>query len=800
MMFAKKHTAPAEPKNKCDVYYDTYYNKPIDDGLVYLESRDGMDFTGNIFRIAQELCTNPAYAHLRMCVRVRDGVQAKVEALCARYGLDRSRFEFAGTEWQAIEVMERARFLVTDSGMPWAYIKREGQVVLNTWHGTPLKVMGKFTPTEEHTVGGVQHVFLSSDYALFPSDYMREKMLRSYMVDKVASGRAMMEGYPRNSVFFDAQGRGRVREELGFGDKTVYAYMPTHRGNRVQSKNSSQLIDVLDYLCELDCYLNDSELLLVKLHVFNQSQIDFRQFDHIVAFPEGYEPYDVLNATDCLITDYSSVMFDYANTRNNIILFTYDEEEYFQDRGTYFPLSELPFPSVKTVGDLLGAMRAGKTYDDAEFLGRFCTYDNATAVDRICRQVFLGQDCCTTRPIANGKENVLVFAGSLAKNGITTALMNMLKSVDKSEKNYILAFKRQEVNSDPARVKAIPSDIDYIPLFSDQYYTTDERAAYDAFRAEKEDWDVEYPDLLKRLFKREWDRYYWGIHFSDVIQFDGYGINVNLLFLAADARRSVIVHNDMLKEMREKGNQHGPTLRLVYSSFEHVGVVSDRLVGTVEEISGRSDNVLVVNNIHDAQGVRERAQMPIELQKDTLVRCWTPGSIADFVSNEGYKFITIGRFSPEKGHMRLISAFDRFCDLHPTAKLMIVGGHGKLYDETLKFVLKQRHYEQIVVVRSLMNPMPILAKSDLFVLPSLYEGLPMVIQEADCLGIPVLSTDIEGPRGFMGQYGGYLCPDSEEGIYEGLLAFTRGEVKPMHVDYAARNELAMSQFNRLFGE
>ncbi len=799
-MFARKQKAQAEPQNKCDVYYDTYYNKPIDDGLVYLESRDGMDFTGNIFRIAQELCANPAYAHLRICVRVRDNVQAKVEALCARYNMDITRFEFVDREWKAIEVMERAKYLVSDSGMPWGYIKREGQVLLNTWHGTPLKVMGKFAPTEEHKVGSVQHLYLSSDYALFPSDYMREKMLKAYMVDKVASGRAMMEGYPRNSVFFDKDRAVQLREELGFEGKTVYAYMPTHRGNSACGKNSSQLIDVLDYLCELDCYLDDSELLLVKLHVFNQSQIDFCQFDHIVAFPEGYEPYDVLNATDGLITDYSSVMFDFANSRKSIILFTYDEEEYFQDRGTYFPLSELPFPSVKTVHELLGAMRAGKTYDDAEFLERFCTYDNATAAERICRQVFLGQDCCQTQAIANGKENVLVFGGSLAKNGITTALFNMLRRVDKQERNYILAFKRQEIDADPTRVKAIPEDIDYIPLFSDQYYTTQERTVYDAYRRERENWDIEYPEELARLFKREWDRYYWGIKFSNVIQFDGYGVNVNLLFLASDATRSVIVHSDMLKEISERRLQHGPTLKLVYSSFEHVGVVSDRLVDTVEAISGRRDNVLVVNNIHDADGVRERAKLPLELQKDTLLRSWTPGGIKDFTENEGYKFITIGRFSVEKAHKRLIAAFDRFCDLYPTSKLMIVGGHGNLYDETVKFALQQRHYQQILIVRSLANPMPVLAKSDLFVLSSLYEGLPMVIQEADCLDVPVLSTDMEGPRAFMTQYGGYLCPNSEEGIYEGMLAFARGEVQPMNIDYAARNELALSQFNRLLGE
>ena len=789
-----------ENKNKCDVFYNTYYNLPLDDNLVYLESRDGLDFTGNILRIAQELSSNPAYRNLRFCVRARgDSVKNKVIALSTRYDLDPSRFEFVEYEWQAVEAMERAKFLVSDSGMPWAYVKREGQVVLNTWHGTPLKVMGKYIPTEEHKIGTVQHFFLSSDYILFPSEYMKEKMLRSYMVDKVASGKALMEGYPRNSVFFDKSQRVAVRKELGFENKTVYAYMPTHRGTSVQSKNSSQLVDVVDYLSELDCYLSDSELVLVKLHVFNQSQIDFNQFNHIKPFPEGYEPYDVLNATDCLITDYSSVMFDYANSGNNIILFPYDEEEYFKDRGTYFPLSELPFPVVKTVKGLRDAMRVGKCYDDRAFLATYCTHDNLAAVKRICRQVFLGENCCVTQDIYNGKENVLIFAGSLAKNGITTALVNLLNNLDLSKRNYFVAFKRQEVDADPSRIKAIPESIDYLPLMSDQYYMSDERAAYDAFRAETGP-DAIYPEPLRRLFKREWDRYYWGINFSNAIQFDGYGVNVNLLFLEARAKRSVFVHSDMLQEIKLRSLQHYATLRKVYSSFETVAIVSEPLRESVQTISGRSDNIQVITNVHDYKRIRERALLPIEIEKDTLLRSWTPGGITDFVDNEGFKFITIGRFSPEKGHERLIRAFDRFCDKYPDAKLMIIGGHGALYDKTIKLVLQQRHYKQIYILKSISNPMPILAKSNLFLLSSLYEGISMVIQEADSLGIPVVSTDIEGPRSLMEQYDGYLCPDSEEGLYSAMLAFTRGEVPVMNIDYAQRNANVLARFEAILSD
>ena len=60
----------------------------------------------------------------------------------------------------------------------------------------------------------------------------------------------------------------------------------------------------------------------------------------------------MLNAVDCLITDYSSVFFDYANTKRKVILFAYDHKEYLGDRGLYFPLEDMPFPKVYNYEEL----------------------------------------------------------------------------------------------------------------------------------------------------------------------------------------------------------------------------------------------------------------------------------------------------------------------------------------------------------------------------------------------------------------------------------------------------------------
>ena len=67
--------------------------------------------------------------------------------------------------------------------------------------------------------------------------------------------------------------------------------------------------------------------------------------------------------------------------------------------------------------------------------------------------------------------------------------------------------------------------------------------------------------------------------------------------------------------------------------------------------------------------------------------------------------------------------------------------------------------------------MSILKKCDLFILSSLYEGLGLVILEADTLGVPVISTDVEGPKGFMEEHGGFLVPNNEDGILWGMNEF-----------------------------
>ena len=480
--------------------YNTYYHKKLEDHLVYVESRDGNDFTGNILRIVEALSSGE-YGEYEIVVYAHEDVLDKIERLKKNYYLKISKItskESTATVW-----MEKAKYIITDSGLRPKFVKKPGQIVFNTWHGTPFKTMGRHNEAEEHRCGNIQQVFFACDYLLFPNDYMKEKMLNSYMMEKIYPGKILNEGYPRNSVFFTDS--NDFKDKLGFKGKTVFAYMPTFKGLLLNRKDEKQNSDIFNYLLEIDEKLNDDQILLVKLHVYNHKKIDFSRFNHILPFPKDYETYDVLNLVDCLITDYSSVMFDYANTGRKIVLFNYDEEEYMKDRGTYMPLASLPFPKVQTVDDLIKELNSDKNYDDNDLIEKYCTYDNPNAIDNICRHVFSGEKICQVETVENNKKNVLIDLGENVDYQKIDKLINKLGNLDLNEKNYFISYCTWDeyiIDNHVEIFRKIPKKVEFCPIRSPKNPTLSEKVNINS----------------NRLIEREWNRSFNRFEFDEKLE------------------------------------------------------------------------------------------------------------------------------------------------------------------------------------------------------------------------------------------------------------------------------------------
>ncbi|MFF1375712.1 CDP-glycerol glycerophosphotransferase family protein [Streptomyces sp. NPDC058308] len=297
--------------------------------------------------------------------------------------------------WQT---MATATYLVNNSSFPGGFTKRPGQVYLQTHHGTPLKTMGldqRRYPAGTHGIS-FQKVLDHTDqwdFSLSSNPHSTEVWERVY---PSGAYRALEAGYPRNDVYFTAGGDevARVRAQLGIGEeRTVLLYAPTHRDYQ---KGFLPRLDLRRFAQRL----GPSYVVLVRAHYFYGADAGLESHPQLVDVTGHGSVEELCLAADALVTDYSSLMFDYACLDRPIVTYAPDWQAYRLARGTYFDLlsghpGETPGAVATTEDELAGLFRLGgwdtpeTTELRAAFRARFCPYDDGKAAERVVRRLFL---------------------------------------------------------------------------------------------------------------------------------------------------------------------------------------------------------------------------------------------------------------------------------------------------------------------------------------------------------------------------------------------------------------------------
>lgn len=781
----------------------SYYHMPVKKNRLLAISRDGEDAADNILCIISEL-QKEEYENYTVYLYLQPRVAKAKTQLLRNCGLGHVRV--ITSRKACMFLMERAQYILSDSSLPWNYVKKPGQTVINTWHGTPFKHMGRSTAHEKHRVGGTQQALLKADYLIYPNAFMKDVMIRDFMLENLSRATCLCSGYPRNDQFCCHESYAEQRARLGLKGQII-TYMPTFRSVGFKRKNKDQVDNLRRYFSVLDGLLREDQTFFVKLHNYNLEQLDLTSYKRIKPFPEGHATYDVLAATDILVTDYSSVFFDFANTRRKIILFAYDEEEYFTDRGVYFPFDELPFAKVESAEALFEEIERPNDVDYAAFFEKFGYYDNPESTRSICRHIFRHIPSCKEEPVPyNGKENVLLFGGSLAKNGISSALLHLLAKADKSRYNYIICFLQEQISQEPSRVNIIPEDTPYMPLPDAPSFTFWESKCFkymlrhDIPMEEVGKKKAQIPARIERAVKREWERLAGHSRIHKALQFDGYGEYAPLLFALSGKPSAIWVHSDHVQEKLVRGYNTLSVLNYCYHTYDKIVLVNDVLQEPVQRFGAPKERITTVYNCYDAESFRQKSLLPMTIDSDTTVCQAFEGSLEQKLKNAHPAFVTIGRFSPEKGYARLLKAFDTFHKAWPESCLLIIGGHGVLFDETVELARSLPSKKDIILIKSLSNPAPFLKACDCFISSSFYEGLPIMLFEAVAVNLPIITTRIPAVERFMESCGGTCVENSEEGILEGMEAFARGEIKALDLDFEAFNENALNAFHHLLDE
>ncbi|MFK0104683.1 CDP-glycerol glycerophosphotransferase family protein [Streptomyces sp. NPDC091217] len=292
--------------------------------------------------------------------------------------------------WTALA---RSKYLVNNVNFDRRLRKRPGQVFVQTQHGTPLKHMG--LDLQEHPAAAAGMDFEELLRGVDKWDFLLSANRHTTLTwERVYPGgyTTLEYGYPRNDVFQQATSADvtRIRASLGVpGDTVALLYAPTHRDYRRTQRPALDLDRIVRRL-------GPRFVILARSHYWHDGPLGAG--GRVIDVSDHPSVESLCLASDALITDYSSIMFDYANLDRPIVVHTEDWDAYHAARGTYFDLRSSPPGAVARTEDELidifatGHWRGSRSAElRAAFRERFCRYDDGRAAERVVRHVVLGE-------------------------------------------------------------------------------------------------------------------------------------------------------------------------------------------------------------------------------------------------------------------------------------------------------------------------------------------------------------------------------------------------------------------------
>ncbi|MFD8566331.1 CDP-glycerol glycerophosphotransferase family protein [Streptomyces sp. NPDC059639] len=295
--------------------------------------------------------------------------------------------------WTALA---RSKYLVNNVNFDRRLVKRPGQVFVQTQHGTPLKKMGIDLQDHPAAARGTDFAQLLANADKW--DYVLSSNRHSTLVWERAypSAYTTLEyGYPRNDRFRSVtrEETVRLRDTLGIPRDTIAVlYAPTHRDYRITQRLPLDLERMLRTL-------GPRFTILTRAHHSYAAPLTGVAAARLIDVSGHPSVESLCLASDALVTDYSSLMFDYAALDRPIVIHADDWEAYEAARGTYFDLRSFPPGAVARSEDELidifatGHWRGSRSAQlRAAFRERFCPYEDGRAGERVVRRVVFGEE------------------------------------------------------------------------------------------------------------------------------------------------------------------------------------------------------------------------------------------------------------------------------------------------------------------------------------------------------------------------------------------------------------------------
>lgn len=816
-------------KTRASLYAEYYNTCPVEDKTVLYEAFYGRGMLCNvngIFRAFMKRKDFSEYTH----IWVIEDFESNAAILKEYENMPNVRFvEFLSDDY--FKCLASVKYLINNVMFPAYFVKKDEQVYINTWHGIPLKTLGYDQVDGNIATGNTIRNFLNTDYLVSPCAYHTEIYKHAFKLEGIYNGKIIEEGQPRNDLtvhadkkaILERMKRNGVRIEDG---KKIILYAPTWKGQNYSNPtvNPEEYFEFIRYIeSRID---TEKYQVLVKPH-----QVVYQYMKEETANTEQFVPAvldanEVLAVTDILISDYSSIYFDFMVTERPILFYIPDIDSYKDYRGLYLGLEELPGPvteELSEIGDWLCDIDNVQKQNESRYREqkeKYVYLDDGASSDRVLEIVLDGAENYHVIPtLLNDKKRMLLYIGVTHVNGITETFGSLLNMIDYDKFDVSVIALNSGDAYEQEKLKNLNSNARVLMRVGTYAMTVEENVKNSIvvdYGLRKE--TMEYYDAA--LYERELRRSVGNATFDYVVNYTGYSPIYGLIFMQAKgARRYMWQHNDLEQDMKKvvKGKQvNRQALEAVFTLYPY----QDKIVACSRSVMETNRKNLSTPETYDKftyckntlnfdrviDGMKNRDIIEYKGKRYFLKKTIEENAIEApavetlLLPEEGMvSFVTIGRLSPEKNHENLIRAFFRFHKKYPNAQLYIMGD-GLLKEKLQELVLQKNAKDYIKVLGNVSNPFGLLKECDCFILPSYFEGQPIVLLEARTVGMPIIVSDFSTVKDSLIPNGQMLIGHSEEDIYDSLVAFCEGNVPVTKFDSEQYNREAYDEFEALFQE
>lgn len=299
-------------------------------------------------------------------------------------------------QFHLMKLIASSKYILLDDFYPMIYTLklRKGTELIQLWHA-----MGAFKTVGYSRMGKVGGPSVKSlthkNYTatIVSSENIRKNYAEAFdiSIDKVHA-----LGVPRTDIFFDKNYKKNITKKLHekypfIKDKKVILFAPTFRGNGQKSAHYN--FEWLDF-GKIKEQLQDQYVFLIKLHPFITARPDIVDHEFYFDLSDEREINDLLFITDVLITDYSSVIFEYSFFKKPVVFFIPDYKEYVASRDFYYDFDKYMYGSTATTTDeLIQEIKKGKVNKkkiDA-FIKYFCSACDGKSTERVVKDLIVNK-------------------------------------------------------------------------------------------------------------------------------------------------------------------------------------------------------------------------------------------------------------------------------------------------------------------------------------------------------------------------------------------------------------------------